>query len=138
MNTPCIGKGLYNDRYSFNSKIRDVTYCSLTKTAAIPFDKLAKIAFFVYNTRTHHTAPNTHARHKNLLLFTFGLRKCCGDLSSASAAQRVTNSDGTTYRIDNFERDMKMLDGHHRLGCEGLIEHIRRLAGYHDIANAPR
>lgn len=131
MNTPCIGKGLYNDRYSFNSKIRGVTYCSLTKIAAIPFDKLAKIAFLVYNTRTHHTAPNTHARHKNLLLFTFGLRKCCGDLSRASAAQGVTNGDGTTDGIDNFERNVKMLDGHDCLRREGLMEHVRKLAGYH-------
>lgn len=75
----------------------------------------------MHHAKTYHTAPDTHARHKDLLLFTFGLRKCCGDLSSASAAQGVTNSDGTTDRIDIFERNMKVLDGHDRLRCEGLI-----------------
>mmetsp|Transcript_8914 Transcript_8914/g.31594 ORF Transcript_8914/g.31594 Transcript_8914/m.31594 type:complete len:238 (+) Transcript_8914:303-1016(+) len=69
-----------------------------------------------------HTGPDAHGHDAVLAALPSQLGQQRGDLPRASAAQRVSQRDGTAFRVDLVHRNLEMIDCESCLGGEGLVD----------------
>lgn len=72
--------------------------------------------------RHTHTSSYTHASHTNLLVGALQLREKRANLASTRAAQRVTESNSTTLRVNLLQRETKLIHTPDALGSESLVD----------------
>lgn len=74
------------------------------------------------NSSHTHTGSNAHASHTNLLTRPLELCEKCADLSCASDAERVTESNSTALGVHLVDIEAKLIDAEETLRSEGLVD----------------